>query len=97
VGNFGISIRYSCEHWIELAETPFWLSIKKNEGDKWVFAKEARKKLQKYEYTTPKGLFIHEKWNELLIPLYPPIYAGEEEVVDAMFESVRKILSEINE
>jgi len=97
VGNFGISIRYSCEHWVELVENPFWLSIKKNEGDKWVFAKEARKKLQKYEYTTPKGLFIHEKWNELLIPLYPPVYAGEEEVVDTMFESVRKILSKINE
>jgi len=97
VGDYGISIRYSCENWVELAETPFWLTIKKNEGDKWVFAKEARKKLQKYEYTTPKGLFLSDRWNELLIPLYPPIYAGEEEVVDAMFESVRKILSEINE
>jgi len=97
VGNYGISICYNCEHWVELAETPFWLSIKKNEGNKWVFAKEARKKLQRYEYSNPKKLFINEKWDELLIPLYPKVYAGEKEVVDSLFESVRRIFSELEE
>jgi len=97
VGDYGISISFSCKFWTEYAETPFWLSIKKIEGAKWVFAKEARKKLQKYEYSNPKRLFINEGGDELLMPLYPKVHAGEKEVVDSLFESIKQIFSELEE
>lgn len=93
IGDFGISIRYSCNYWISLAETPFWLTIKEIENDTWIFAREAREKLKSYENNIPKKLFYNENWQELLIPLYVPAYAYEDEVVNAIFETVKNVFT----
>jgi hypothetical protein len=53
--NFGISIRFSCKHWKSFSQTPFWLSIKAIEDNKWTYAKEAREKLKAYENSIPKN------------------------------------------
>lgn len=88
LGGFGISIRFSCDHWIKFAETPFWFTIKEDKGD-WVYAVNAREKLISYENCAPKRLFINEISQELLIPLYAPAYSYEDEVLNNMFWKTR--------
>jgi hypothetical protein len=93
LGDFGISIRFSCNHWAKFAETPFWLTIKAIENNEWVYAKKAREKLKSYENDIPKKLYINETWQELVIPLYVPAYAYEDEVVNAMLGTVKDVFT----
>jgi len=95
LSGFGISVKFSCKHWIEFAETPFWLTIKDISDDGWTFAASAHDKLRALENKVPKGMYIHEKWKELVIPLYAPASASESDVVDQLYNSTKDIFEKL--
>lgn len=88
---YGVAVKYSCKHWVNFAETRFWLTIKKIEDGEWVYAAEAKEKLGSLEHEVPRRLFFHEQWKELVIPLYSPVFADEDEVVLNLFGSVQGV------
>ena len=95
LGDYGISVKFSCNHWLNYAETPFWLTLKEIADNKWIFAKEAHKKLQALENKVPKELYVFQPLKELLIPLYAPAYVCESDVVETLYHSVKEVFEQL--
>lgn len=92
---YGISVKYSCKHWLTFAETPFWLTIKEIKDGKWQFAQGAREKLAALENAVPKRLFVFNDWKELLIPLYAPAFACEDDVTKSIYSAIQDVFKQL--
>jgi len=92
-GNIGISLQLDFRKWYEAAETPFWLGLKKinPESTKWEFYPEIREKLKNYEHSTPKRLIVESE--NILIPLFAPLYQEEGAIVDDIYRQVQTVLT----
>lgn len=93
-GCFGCGFGYILEHWMEYADTPFWLSIKTIENSKWTsLSIDFRNKCKTIAFEL--NLQYIEKGDETFLSLYPLLHQTEELVIDDFInkiESVYKML-----
>lgn len=99
INNYGISVQFNCRHWGDIAETPFWLTLKEIDRgtNSWIYPKDAHKKLGYFEYTIPRKLYLYDEHQALLIPLYTSPYKCEDDVIQELYEDIKYIFKQLGE
>ncbi len=97
IKNYGIVVEFNCSYWMDLAETPFWVSIKEIKNNEWVYAKKVHEKLGYLENTTQKRMFFSERYERLVFLLYAPPYKCEDDVVKGLYEEIKYIFKLLDE
>jgi hypothetical protein len=90
---FGLSIIFSCHHWLDYAETPFWLTIKETREKTWVYAREAHRLLKGSEALLHKRIYFEAKSERVLVPLYAPADKVEDDVINDLYKQIADVVS----
>jgi hypothetical protein len=91
----GIDLQLNFQWWYQLAETPFWLGLRKinPQGGRWEFSPEIKNELKDFEQQFPKKLFLRNE--KILIPLYAPMFTEKDKIVLALSRQIGDILARL--
>lgn len=95
IKGYNAYLQFHVALWSKYCGTPLWLRIyAKEDGLGWKMDPEMRKKLHKFELTSPPELIEHD--NIIYIPLFPRTGVEEQAVLDDLVEQVMKIAHELS-
>jgi hypothetical protein len=93
---FGISLNLKFDFWSQIADTPFWLSIKHITPEKdWVTTSELRNTCKQISWQL--GFTIYETNNEeIFFALFPSINKTEDIVINDLTDQIIKLITNLD-
>ena len=97
INEWSVDLQLNMKYWIEKAETPLWIGIKKviKPQKKWEYSPVIKKRVIRLDEVNPEYVFINQN-GETLLPLFLPTGVDEATIIDNLVSFIGKVFKVLN-